>query len=191
MNILQSLNKKTLLFSLLVIILFVILLLLYIVKSKSNTPPSPQVIVTPIQKSTDINPSYKKNVFIPTYAPEKGSGVNLEAPLVADSIREIQKLYPFLPYEKIVMTPLSQEIAVVIPDFTSQPNRWTLQVYIFGLDYQLNKGDIEYEVNKNAFKTAFASLTSWIKEKGVDSKKIMIIWGDKEYIQNKSQEWLE
>jgi len=44
---------------------------------------------------------------------------------------------------------------------------------------------------KKSFQLAVASINKWIKEKGVDPQKIMIIWGDKEYIQNKSQEWLE
>ena len=183
-------KKKIGIVLLLIAILLSIIIATIILRPLKQTIPT-QVIVTPPQRDTTLDPSYKKNVFIPTYTPEKGSGVDLGAPLVVDSIREIQKLYPFLPYEKTVITPLSQEVAMVIPDFTSQPNQWTLQVDIFGLDYQLKKEDPEYSAHKNAFKIAATSLSSWIEEKGADPKKIMIIWGDKEYIQNKSQEWLE
>jgi len=192
MSIFQNINKKTLVIVISVFALFLLSSIFVMYRIKSSKPTTlPQVAITPIQQQVEINPSYKKNAFIPTYTPEKGSGVNLEAPLVTDSIREIQKLYPFLPYEKTLITPQNQEVAIVVPDFTSQPNRWTLQVDVFGLDYHLNKGDSEYATNKNAFVSAASSLNSWIKEKGADPKKIMIIWGDKEYIQNKSQELLE
>jgi hypothetical protein len=192
MNIIQSLNKKLMIGIFLSIILLSSIFTLYLVKSKSpNIQPSTQVVITPTQKNIDIYPSYKKNVFIPTYAPQKGSGVDLEAPLVEDSIKEIQKLYPYLPYEKIILTSLSQEVALVVPDVSSQPNKWTLQVEVFGLDYRLTKEEPDYMANKNAFVTAASSLNAWIIEKGADPKKIMIVWGDKEYIQNKSQEWLE
>jgi len=183
-------NKKVGIVLLLVAISLSILFALTLLKS-SKQPTPIQIVVTPSQKNREIDPSFKRDVFIPTYTPEKGSGVDLESPLVADSVREIQKLYPFLPYEKTIETSLNQKVIMVIPDFTSQPNRWTLQVDIFGLDYQLNKEDSEYTMNKDVFITAVSSLYSWIQEKGADPNKIMIIWGDEEYIQNKSQEWLE
>ena len=152
-------------------------------KTQSTTTPS----ITPEEK----NPSYKKDGLIPTYPPERGSGVDLEAPLVLNSMNEIKKIYPFLPYEATIKISESQSLDVVIPDKASQINPWTLQINIYGLDYGLSSEDVQYTVTKNAFITTVNALHKWLQEKGVDSKKIMIIWGEQEYIQNKSQEWLK
>ena len=92
---------------------------------------------------------------------------------------------------QIINTPANSETTVIISDKTSQTNIWTLEVDVFGLDYRLSQEDSEYALMKKSFQLAVASINKWIKEKGVDPQKIMIIWGDKEYIQNKSQEWME
>lgn len=191
MNFLQNINKKIIIIFLFLILLGIVLITNYL--TKKQTTPTIKIVPTilPIRDTTEKNPSYKKNVFIPTYTPEKGRGVDLEAPLVADSIKEIQKIYPFLPYEKTIKTSSNKEITIIIPDKISQINKWTLQINIFGLDYHLTKGNMEYIATKNSFRDIYSSLNKWIEEKGADPKKIMIIWGDEEYIQNKSQEWLE
>lgn len=157
------------------------------VKSSSTMPT-----VTPTaQNSSDINPSYKNGVFIPTYPPGKGRGVDIQAPLVADSIKEIQKIYISLPYTMTINANTDQEVDIVIPDKSAQPNPWTLRVNISGLDYNVVKGDQNYIPMKNAFINATSSVYKWVQDKGADPKKIMIIWGDGALIQNKSQEWLE
>ena len=189
MNFLQNINKKIILFVFLLILFGILLILNNSIKQKTSNTISPTS--TPPQNNAEKNPSYKKGLFIPTYSPEKGGGVDLETPLVANSMKEIQKIYPFLPYEVTIKTPTNQEVDIVIPDKTSQTNQWTLQVDIFGLDYHLIKGTPEYATTKNSFVYAVASLNKWIEGKGADPKKIMVIWGDQEYIQNKSQEWLE
>lgn len=190
MNLSQISRKKMVLF------VFFLLILLGVFwnlgrNTKEDTVKNDVSIITPIQIGTKKNPTYKKNSFIPTYAPGKGSGVDLEAPLVANSLQEIQKIYPFLPYETTITTPSNREVTLVIPDKISQTNQWTLQIYIFDLDYQLKKEDPEYVVMQNSFRYAVTALNKWIEEKGADPKKIMFIWGDTEFIQNKSQEWLE
>ncbi len=191
MNFLQSTKNKIVVFISLFFLFGIIFLLsknTFIETKKSNNI-SPTSINT--QNSSEKNPSYKKGGLIPTYPPKEGSGVDLRTPLVTQSIIEIEKLYSSLPYEVTINTPSNQEVSIVIPDKTAQTNPWTLQVYVFGLDYQLAKNDPEYASAKNSFKYSVASLYKWIEEKGADPKKIMIIWGDKELIQNKSQEWLE
>jgi len=202
MNFLRNGNKKVIVLIVLLVFFGILLGVYYIYVADKNkasksasaqTSPSPIVLPTiiPTLGTSQKNPSYKINAFIPTYSPEKGSGVDLQAPLVANSTEEIQKLYPFLPYEMTLKTPSGQEIDVVIPDKTSQTNPWTLQINIFGFDYGLTKGNPGYTDTKNTFVSVVSSLYGWIQEKGADPKKIMIIWGDKELIQNKSQEWLE
>ena len=156
--------------------------------AQNSLPPSSSP--TPASKATEINPSYKNNTFIPTYSPEKGSGVDIEAPLVAQSMQEIEKLNNSLPYEQTLTTPSSQEITIVIPDKTSQTNPWTLQINVFGLDYQIAKEDPEYQLSRESMMYVASFINKWIKEKGGDPVKIMIIWGDQIDVQNKSQEWL-
>ena len=193
----KFLQNKLLIFIIVTLLCLVMIISFFInklSKKESNQTMIPTVPASfptiSLQDPTEINPSYKKNGFIPTYTPEKGRGVDLEAPIVASSIQEIKKLYPFLPYENVIKNP-NTEITIIIPDTTSQTNPWTLEVDIFGLDYRLLKEDPEYSTMKSLFLSTVASINKWIEEKGADPKKIMIIWGDKEYIQNKSQEWME
>lgn len=192
MNPSQGRTKKIILTVFLSIIVITVLIVLFAKKqiAPKISPVAPTITPFP-QNNSEINPSYKKNMFIPTYTPNKGSGVDLQAPLVADSMKEIQKLYPFLPYVETINANTDQEVDIVVPDKTSQPNPWTLHVNISGLDYNVAKGDQNYIPMKNAFINATSSVYKWIQDKGADPKKIMIIWGDKEVIQNKSQEWLE
>jgi len=44
---------------------------------------------------------------------------------------------------------------------------------------------------KNSFVETTQFIKNWIKEKGADYNNIMFNWGEQDYIQNKSQEWLE
>jgi len=198
MNRVPRVNKKIIIYIFLFVLFGVIVLLtiINVIKQKKlNNIPSDSntssITSTSLQEKTQKNPSYKKDAFIPTYSPEKGKGVDLEAPLVVNSMKEIQKLYPFLPYEEIIKTPTNEEVTIIIPDKISQTNPWTLQVYVYGLDYQLAKENLGYVALKNSFSFAASTLYTWIEQKGADPKKIMIIWDDSEFIQNKSQELLK
>jgi len=192
MRILTPLHKM--IFTSFLLLLLLISVFGYITnKNVKNTPTEVKTTPTnsPIPLPTEaINPSYQ-GTPIPTYTPDKGRGVDIEAPLVANSLQEIKKLEPFLPYEQTLSLEAGQEVYISIPDKTLQPNPWTLTVYIIGFDYHLVKTDPQYASAKKLFVGAATSITQWIQSKGVDPKKIMIIWGDTGLIQNKSQEWLE
>jgi len=192
----ENSKKQIVLFALLLIILIGIVLTIdFLTHKKKNTNPQVKLTniatsPTPIPKRSKTLPSFGKGNLLPTYQPEKGRGVDLEIPIVASSIQEIQKLNAYLPYTYTFKTLANTEVSLVIPDVNSQTNDWTLTINIFGLDYSLQKNDKDYNAMKESFNETVLYVKKWIEEKGVDYTKIMINWGEQEYIQDKSQEWL-
>jgi len=190
-------KKQTIVFILLLIILFGIVLAvdLFSKKKKITTPQNiNQVSITTFPtltvKRSETYPSDNTGELLPTYSPEIGKGINLEAPQISSSINEIQKLYSYLPYIYTFKTTKNKEVSIIIPDKDSQINSWTLTINIFGLNYRSQKGNADYDLMKNSFTETVLFVKKWIEEKGVDFTKIMINWGEEEFIQNKSQEWL-
>lgn len=196
MKLSEDSKKQMALFALLLIILIGIVLTIdFINRKKKNAIPQVKLTnistsPTPIPKRSDVLPSFGKGNLLPTYQPEKGRGVDLENPTVASSIQEIQKLNPYLPYVYTFKTLTNTEVSLIIPEADSQTNSWTLTVNVFGLDYALQKKDKDYNTMKESFNETVLQVKKWIEEKGVDYTKILINWGEQEYIQNKSQEWL-
>ena len=196
MKLPEDSKKQMVVFALLLIILVAIVLTIDLLnRKKKNTIPQVKLTniatsPTPIPKRSEILPSFGKGNLLPTYQPEKGRGVDLENPIVASSIREIQKLNPYLPYMYSFKTLANTEVSLVIPEADSQTNSWTLTINVFGLDYTLQKNDKDYNTMKESFNETVLYVKKWIEERGVDYTKILINWGEQEYIQNKSQEWL-
>lgn len=138
----------------------------------------PQVIKPP---STDELP-YK-----PT---DQGGGLDLNAPVVQESKAGVQKLNTYLPYQTELDLSTGIKASVVIPGQQFQTDNWTLTVQIFGIDYQVSEGDKDYEVMRKSFLEASSSVFEWIKDKGVDPEKLIIIWGDRAFIQESAEKWL-
>jgi len=194
MNNVYSTKKQIIIFGLLLFILFIILSAINVFTKKKERAPvqSPVLIITPTQMPTknETLPSDESGILLPTYPPEKGAGVDLENAKVASSILEIEKLYNYLPFAYTFKSTTNKEVSIVIPGKESQVNNWTLTVNIYDLDYEVKKGDIEYDSMKNTFRETAKYITDWIAAKGIDNNKILFNWGEQEYIQNKSKEWL-
>ena len=182
-------------------ILFILLILFNLLqtRSRSHIAPSPTPTFYPTPTSVELvrtspppqlieAPQSIKNA--PTYAPEKGQGIDLESEIIQSSTAEVEKLYPYLPYIVDYQLSTGLTVSVVIPDKDLQENPWTLTAQIFGIDYQAPQDSQDYELMKNSFREAAATVLDWIKSKGVDNNKIIIRWGDKALIKERAEEWL-
>lgn len=176
------------------IIIFVTLLLTSILSNLKPSGPVRQssAVPTSTQKKTLQNIVVPKDIqTAPTYPPEKGAGIDMSARVVATSIQEIEKLSPYIPYEKEVVLPNGQTLSVLIPPKNLQNNPWTLTVQIFGIDYNTSPTQKGYSSTKEAFRQAAGEVFTWMKEHDVNPRNIYISWGEKAYMQDQAEKWLK
>src|SRR3989338_4233677 len=184
-----------------VAILFILMILFNLLqtKSRSQIEPTPTPTFYPTPTSVELVrtspppqlievPQSIKNA--PTYAPEKGQGIDLESEIIETSTAEVEKLYPYLPYIVDYQLSTGLTVSIVIPGKDLQENPWTLTAQIFGIDYQVPQDSQDYELMKNSFREAAASVLDWVKAKDVDTQKLIIRWGDKTLIKERAEEWL-
>lgn len=161
------------------------------ISSISPTPlPKPTSIPPPVTKVPVISVIPPSTNNLPTYAPEKGRGVDLEAPLIKNSTREIQKLYRLLPFNREVRLSTGLTVSIVIPAQDLQSNPWTLMVQIFGIDYEVPQSDPSYPLMKSSFQEATRVVFNWIKNNNANLQDIIISWGDRQFIQDRAEEWV-
>lgn len=158
----------------------VVLLSFFFIPKKIPTNPTQTPTSLPI-KMQDV--PYKPST--------EGSGVDTNSQVVNNSSSEIMKLYDFLPYQNEFVSSKNKKISIVIPDKNLQINPWTLTVQIFGIDYQVKEGEPDYQIAESSFLEAVNKTFIWMNSQGVDPGKIIISWGDKAYIQNQAEKWLE
>lgn len=96
-----------------------------------------------------------------------------------------------LPYTKDFQLSTDLTVSVVIPAKDLQYNPWSLTVQIFGIDYEVPAGDPEYQRMKTSFLEAANLVFEWIRSNGADPQKIIVSWGDKAFIQDQAEEWLQ
>lgn len=166
-----------LVFYLIIIFSSFLLLLIMLLNLLSKKPQTP----------TFISPSTNN---LPTYVPEQGRGVNLKAPLIKNSTREIEKLYRYLPLNQEVKLSTGLTVSIVIPAKSLQSNPWTLTVQIFGIDYEVPQSDPNYLLMKNSFQEATNIVFNWMKKNNANLQNIIINWGDRKFIQDRAEEWL-
>lgn len=196
----QSAGRKKIIYLIvffsLVLLLLIGLLNFFTARKSSDQKKPTSVFLTPTSVLTQIStvpllsivPQTIKNV--PTFVPEKGKGVDIESKQARDSIAEIQKLSRFLPYTQDLSLSTGLKVSIVIPPAALQDNLWTLTVQIFGVDYGIPASDPDYSRMKSSFKEAASIVFLWMKGKGVDPGKMIISWGDKAFIQKRTQEWI-
>lgn len=127
---------------------------------------------------------------LPFNPPEQGGGIDLKANIVQESQNQIAKLLPFLPYESDFKADDGQKFTILIPGAEYQKTSWVLDVQIFGVDYQVDENDPDYTAQKEYFLSAASSIFDWIKTKGGNPEKIIINWGDKHFIRERAEKWL-
>lgn len=129
---------------------------------------------------------------IPTLTPDKGQGIDLKSSVIQNSLKEIKKLSPGrLPYIKKLSLSTGQSVEVVIPPRNLEAYPWILTVQIFGLNYQTVAGEADYETMEKSFHEAARYVFNWMRDNGAEPTKILINWGDKAYIQETADQWLQ
>lgn len=147
--------------------------------SVSQQSPSPLPTIIPRDVRT-----------LPTFPPQEGKGVDVTAPAVEVSKREIRKLSLYLPYVEDYTLSTGEEVTVTIPARQFQDASWVLDIDISGLNYHSRPSDPDYDRMKASFKEAAARVLNWIKENGADPRVMYISWGDRKYVQDRAEEWL-
>ena len=158
-------------------------------QNNGRISPTPQAIVSPTPILVKSAFTTRQLNTVPTLNPTEGYGLDIESPEVQSSISEINKIVNDLPYTK---TFSSNDITVeiLIPSYKYIENEWTLTVHIFGIDYQIPQDDPQYNANKQAFLAAAQDVYYWLKSKNIATENLIIQWGDRAFIQERSEEWL-
>jgi hypothetical protein len=183
---------------LLIIIVVCILLLTLLIVVASMIKPRQKVesadaVPTSIPTTfpvTTISVRSKTISVIPTLQTDQG-GINPQSVQAQASQREIKKITRTLPFEKEVMTSKGIKTSIVIPSADLQDNTWSLYVQIFGIDYNVPESSNDYVIMKQAFRESAQEVFTWLQKNGVDLKSIIIVWGDRKFIQNRAEEWLK
>lgn len=155
----------------------------------SNPSPS-QPNPTPAAPTIFINQKPLNIKNAPTLPPTQGGGTDINSPVVQSSISEIEKLNAALPFERDFTTSAGVAVSIVIPRQTLQTNSWTLKAQIFGINYNTSPEQEDYEVMSRSFVEAANVVFSWIKQNNVDPERIIFVWGDRKYIQDQAEKWL-
>jgi hypothetical protein len=183
-------------------ILFVIIILLVVTnavrnqlnKNNSNTlnPDTTNVPLTGGPTITRVPLNNLKTIEkVPTLPPSKGQGIDINSKEVNTSTSAIETLSKSLPYNKKFTSSQGIPVEILIPPPTLLENEWTLTIQIFGIDYQIPESDPQYDAMKNSFLDAASDVFRFIQSNGVDPNNLIVQWGDREFIQQRSAEWLQ
>lgn len=173
---------------LIILISFIALLLFFLllfrrVSDEKEATPSPAS--TPLQIiPQDIRAA-------PTFAPSEGMGIDVLSEPIQKSISEIAKIESSLPFKKTVLLSTGDEADILIPKRSSFSNKWTLTIYIDGLNFNIHPQEPEYDKIRTSFLEAANIAFDWIREGGADPTKMYINWGDRAFIQEKAEVWLK
>ncbi len=175
----KSFNLKILI---LIVLLTGIICLLILLKLSSGNKPSmgPRVSAVPVPKIVDEAPRVTTS---------EDAAINLQSDPVKISRSEIRKLVSFLPFEQTYQLSTGVKVSLIIPSPALQNSDWALEVDVNGIDYQVAKD--EEEIMKKSFIETSGKVFDWMKSKEVDPAKIYIVWGDRQFIRNRAQEWLK
>lgn len=182
-----------------IVIIFVIVILIILnnairgsLNNNSNPEGNPEITgsLNPTITRVPLNKLKTANE-LPTLVPERGQGIDINSPQVQSSTTSIEKLSRALPYSQNITTSQGLPIEILIPPITLQENNWTLTVHIFGPDYQIPESDQEYEKMRNAFLDGASEVIQFIQLNDVSTDDIIVQWGDRAFIQERSNEWLQ
>ncbi|HRN95868.1 MAG TPA: hypothetical protein PLD54_00295 [Candidatus Levybacteria bacterium] len=119
-----------------------------------------------------------------------GQGINLGDQAVINSIQEINKIQPFLPYQQTHILSTGIQVDIIISSGSVQGTPWILPVSIEGIDYNIPNTSSEYIPTRNTFIEATDIVFTWLEEHGVESDKVYISWGQRAAVQERIQQWL-
>ena len=141
--------------------------------------------------SIDDMPKYQSILNIPTLGPKENYAIDTNSPIIQDSISSIRALAPALPYVYSFTSTGGISVDIRIPDRTYADNTWVQLVYIFGPDYMVAEGDVDYDINRQAFMEAAKQVFQFFDSQKIDTTKLIIQWGDRAFIREPSEKWLQ
>jgi hypothetical protein len=187
-------NKKIVfLIFLIVLIIFLTLLFTFLTKKKLPIGNFGKEEITPVNvfdngyKRPENLPVELKT--IPTLAPNEGKGLDLQSDPIKESVSEIAKIKDKLPYIKTINSG-NKTVEIVIPERKYQDNDYTLLVNLSGIDFRVVSDGNDYFDNRKAFISSAEDIFNWLKQNNVDVKKIIIKWGDRTFMNDKANTWL-
>lgn len=177
------------------IVAIVIFLSVFFFSSPAPSPvssPLPTAATPSRYPIVSIKPEYSppKQADLPYIPENRGGGIDVRSEAVRRSTAEIRKLTSSLPYQQSLNLSTNKTVEILIPSQNLQLNAWTLTVQIFDLDYQIPENDPDYNLAKASFIEAANSIFSWMESKGADPNKMIIVWGDRAFIQERAEQWL-
>lgn len=150
--------------------------------------PAPTPTYTPVIPYEHTVPPRVKD--IPTLIPEKGGGLDINSPVMQNSIEELQKLDPYLPFAEDITLSTGVRVSILIPEKNLQITPWTLTAGVYGINYDTSPGQADYVTTKESFKEAAKIIFAWIRSHNADPEKILFTWGTRAYIQDQAEAWL-
>jgi len=175
------------------IIVTAVLVLLIIIAGIAilTKQPTRSVNEPTAQKVTQLAEKSATTDELPWLDESQGGGVDTQAPVVKLSQASIEKLASQLPYNKTMTTEDGIEVEISIPPTDILSNDWTLLVHIFGPDYQIPKDDPEYGSMRNAFLAGASEVYTFLGKNDIALDTIIIDWGDRALVRDRSVEWLK
>lgn len=154
--------------------------------------PQPSATLPERYPVVSIRPDFTppKQESLPVIPQSQGGGIDVKSQQVRQSTTEINKLTGSLPYLQNLVLTTGQTVDIAIPGKNLQLNAWTLTVQIFGIDYQSPENTTDYAIAKSTFLEAANKVFAWMESKGADPNKIIISWGDRQFIQERAEKWL-
>lgn len=187
----ETLDTKKILAILILVLLFVIAIYLVVSRTGNNTDLSATPTPSPADRVSAILVESKNLDDVPTLAPSQGGGLDTSSQILRDSALNIAEITGNLPYKKTFTSTNGIPMEIIISSPEYQDNKWTLLVNIFGVDYQVPTDSPEYSRMQLAFREAAADVYLFVKKNGGDPEKIVFKWGDREFIENRTREWLQ
>ena len=154
----------------------------------SEIPPITESPITPSVGSTRPPGAPRNSLLIPTTISQ--GRIDEKAPSIIASTEELKKIEPLLNYQQELVLANGKLVDIVISKRGLQETPWILPISIGGIKYQTPENESNYNIEKQAFKEASKIAFDWLTSNNVAVGKIYIRWGDKPFIQERVEKWL-
>ncbi len=183
-----------------IIFISIFFLFFYIISSlfrSQNTSEKPNLTPTPTS-SPYFRREFLKEVTpppstrtIPTIPSSQGGGVNTNEDKVEASTAEIKKVLPYLPIKRPYTLSTGRIVDIIISTNGLETRPWVLPVYIGGIDYTIPATHAQYAEERSTFLEAVNIIYTILKEHGAKPENMYINWGDRAFIQERAEQWLQ
>ena len=143
------------------------------------------IILSPKKNVDDPNPSAPQDEIVRPELVDLAKEKRNEAMIYVDSIESKFPLY-LKDFETSVGITTSINIYRVTDDDAE-----IVRLEIYGLSYLNQESDEKKNPNVTAFKESYQKAMEMIEGQNIDPKKLIFVYGDKEYVRITSQIWID